>query len=156
MKKSQELYNALKNIAGKNATLVPAIVKEVNGDDTLNVEIDELMIYDVRVKAVIVDSLKGLNVKPAVDSVVLLQRIGDDNEYCVCMYSEVDEVKTEIGATVYQQKASGFKIEKGADSVKQILTDIVDACLPIVVAIGNGPDYAKLTATKVKIENLFD
>ncbi len=46
-------------------------------------------------------------------------------------------------------------VQKGADTLKQALTLIVEAVQPIVVLYGNNPVYAKLTQALAKINNLL-
>lgn len=131
MSRSKQLYDALKKLSAPGANVFPGIVKQVL-DDTIEVDVDGVIYYDVRLQS-ITEGEKGLKIKPKVNSVILLQRIGNtsSNEFYVCLFSEIDEMACEVGNTKLLQNAAGFQISKGNDSLKAILNDLINEVLKI-------------------------
>jgi hypothetical protein len=91
---------------------------------------------------------------PAVGSCVIVQLISNEDAY-ISMFSEVTEVLLRIGNVYFNADSTGFLLQKQNDTLKQILTLIVQAIQPIVVVYGNNPDYVKLTTALNKINNLL-
>ena len=76
------------------SALVVAKVKNVDGQ-TCTVTIDELELVDVRLRAVVNDEDSGILVTPKVGSFVMITDLsnGDNRDWAVVMYSEVDKVE---------------------------------------------------------------
>ena len=144
----------MKNVAKKDDHILPAIVKAVNDDGTIDVSFDDLLIKGCRIKS-ITGYDKGITVKPSIESVVLIERIGDTEQFFVIMYSAIDEHIVDTGNMVYKVNEDGHLVTNGEDTLKEVLTLIVEAVQPIVVIYGNNPDYEKLTQALTKINNLL-
>ncbi|MGQ0737668.1 MAG: hypothetical protein ACT4OJ_01285 [Bacteroidota bacterium] len=91
---------------------------------------------------------------PAVDSIVVVEFLTKEAAY-VSMVSKVSEVKFKIGTAYYSATDVGFLIKKGDDTLKQVMTLIIEAVQQIVVMYGNNPNYAKLTEALAKVNNLL-
>lgn len=114
----------------------PAVVSEVDETArTCKVKVNDNVEYeDVRLYAVVDDSLKGFCLIPAVDSMVLVGRIGNGNELYVVSFSEVDKVlgsigdKTEIAideeSLSYKCDKTEIAIDKDSLSCKVDKTDV--------------------------------
>lgn len=111
---------------------------------------------------------------------VLVPKVGSDvivtwlskHVGVIALVSEVEKVLCKAGDVVYELDANGFNLKHGttvefdidatgylvkkdADTLKQILTLIVEAVQPIVVIYGNNPVYSKLAQALVKINNML-
>lgn len=91
---------------------------------------------------------------PAVDSIVVVEFITKEAAY-ISMVSKISEIKFKIGETYYSATDEGFLIKKNADTLKQILTLIIEAVQVVLVLQGNNPDYVKLTQALTKVNNLL-
>ncbi len=136
--------------------IVPAKVLSYNADDeTIEVELTSgNVIDDVRLKSMVKAGNK-LVIVPEDDSFVLIGKIANSEEYVVVSVDEVKEIKWKIGTVEMNVDSDGVEMKKGADSLKEILTNIIQACQVIVVAQGNNPDYTKLATALTKTNNLL-
>ncbi len=101
----------------------PAVVKKVDEKlRTCQVRVnDNVDFVDVRLYAVVDDSLKGLCLIPSVDSTVLVGRIANSNELFVCSFSVVDKVLGTIGDKVEfaaDKESLHYKVDKTDMTVK--------------------------------------
>ena len=156
MKQAKELYKALKDAIGTGTEVFPAIVKAVDkGADTCEVEMDELEIGGVRLRAAVEPGGSGVKHYPEIDSVVLVQKIGDKEEHFVTMMSEVEEVVYEIDTTVFRVK-NGVRIAKGNESLRDVIVDLISAIKLITVPTNVGPSGVPLNvAAFTAIETRF-
>lgn len=95
----------------------PAVVKEVDEDmRTCTVRInDNVDVEDVRLYAVVDDSLKGFCLIPAIDSTVLVGAMDGRQDFYVVMFSEVDKVLGSIGdktEIAIDEKSLSYKCDK--------------------------------------------
>ncbi|MDI3319126.1 hypothetical protein [Pinibacter soli] len=153
MKQARELVQAFKDIVGKDVNIFPATVKSVDKEsNTCVVDFEELDLGGVRLQS-IEKATKGLTIYPAIGSVVLVQRLTDE-DYFICMFSEIDQVVIKTDETVFEVK-DGVLVKKGDDTLKDALLLIVQAVQQITVLYGNNPDYAKLQQAVTKINNIL-
>ena len=102
----------------------PAVVSEVDETArTCKVKVnDNVEFEDVRLYAVVDDSLKGFCLIPAVDSMVLVGRIGNGNELYVVSFSEVDKVLGTIGDNVeiaIDKESLSYKCDKTEIAIEE-------------------------------------
>ncbi|MDE5575476.1 MAG: hypothetical protein K2I87_07175 [Bacteroidales bacterium] len=124
----EELNKFWKNVTNRAKGLVPmqvfpAVVKKVDEKlRTCTVCVnDNVDIEDVRLYAVVDDSLKGFCLIPAKDSMVLVGRIANSNELFVCSFSEVDKVLGTIGDKMeiaIDEESLSYKCDKTEIEVK--------------------------------------
>lgn len=137
------------------ASILPATVLAVNDDDTIVIEFsDESQVDDARLKSVVKNGNKFLLV-PAVGSIVQVARIENSDEYIVVAVDEISKLQVKIDTISVEATAAGIEIKKGEDSLKDVLTMMVEATQQIVVLQGNNPDYVKLQQAVLKINNIF-
>jgi len=156
-KAAHELYRALKKFTTPDASVIPGIVKAINDDGTIEVDVGGVVYPDVLLQASINEGQKGIKVKPAIDSLVMMERIGDSksDEMMVVLFSEIDQHSIEIGSAEWGMDKEGFLIKKGNDTLLQALELIVEGIMPIIVLKGRNPNYAKLQQALTKIKNLL-
>lgn len=114
---------------------------------------DGVELFDVRMRPVL-NGKEAVTLYPKVDSWVLAARIENDDDWMVMACDEVDKVRMKVG-DVTLQITDKILLKKGDDTVKDMIDKIIDAVLPIVVIIGNNPDYAKLLEAKTMNNNIF-
>lgn len=149
------LKAALKQLLKDGEELYAKVCKVVKVDG-LNCEVEpvdgDANILDVRLVAD--ESAKHLVIVPKVGSLVVIQFLNNAAAY-VAMVSEIDEVLYKIDNAFYSVTKDGYLMKKDNDTLKKVLTNIVEAVEKIVVIQGNNPDYAKLSAAKISINNLL-
>lgn len=124
----EDILKFWRNIEGRVKDMLPiqvfpAVVKEVDEDlRTCTVRVNDNVDFDdVRLYAVVDDSLKGFCLVPAVDSTVLVGRIANGNELCVVSFSVVDKVLGTIGDKVeiaIDKESLSYKCDKTEMAVK--------------------------------------
>lgn len=156
MKAAKELIEALSKINKKEENVIAGIVKEVHDDNTADVDVDGVMFFNCRLKS-ISGNLKGIKAKPAVDSVVLIEKIGgkESEEYFIAMVSTIDEFLVEIGDKVYKLDSTGHRIAAGNDTLLQVIELICDAGLESLIINGNELNKTKLSQAKSKAQNIL-
>lgn len=155
-KQAKELYNLLKGISRKDDEVFAAIVKSVNKNEcTCTIEVDDLEMGDVRLRATVKDGEKGIKIYPKVGSVVLVQKIGEKEEFFITLFSEVEEIVYQIDACEFGMNTQGFNVKNGINDLKDIIKKIIDATKQIVVMQGTSPDYAKLNDANNQLNNLM-
>lgn len=137
----ESVFKFWQKVDGKIRGMIPvqvflAVVSEVDETArTCKVKVNDNVEYeDVRLYAVVDDSLKGFCLVPVVDSMVLVGRIGNGNELYVVSFSEVDKVlgsigdKTEIAideeSLSYKCDKTEIAIDKDSLSCKVDKTDV--------------------------------
>lgn len=138
------------------AALISAKVKVVNADEsTCEVEIDNgAVIDDVQLRSIVKSGDKVV-VIPKEDSIVLIARINNSDEYFVVAVEEFEKILIGHG-DLDIEVADKIKIEKGGDSLKSAFVKAIEATEVIVVMQGNNPDYIKLAQAKVTINNIMN
>lgn len=148
-----EISEAIRTIVGDMRTFgIPCKVTAVNGM-TCDVEPVNGDAPINRVRLVADEKNDRFVMIPKVGSVVMVHQVADAAGY-VSMVSEVDKVTYKRGDTVFEVDER-FALEKGADSLKDILKKIIEAMQVIVVIQGKGPDLAKLLQAMNSTNNLF-
>lgn len=117
----QHVEDRVKNLMPTQ--VFPAVVKEVDEDlRTCTVRInDNVDFEDVRLYAVIDDSLSGFCLIPAIDSTVLVARIANGNDLHVVSFSEVDKVLGTIGDKMeiaIDKESLSYKCDKTEVAIK--------------------------------------
>lgn len=167
MSKQDEIRKALGAFSsryGPQNTMLATVKSVDEGEFTcvlVDDDNDELEYPDVRLRPVL-DGNESITVFPKVGTWALVVRIEEDEDWMVIAVGEADKIsnlaETEIKSIVGTSEFTiddGFLMQKGSDTLKQILTLIVEAVQPIVVIYGNNPVYAKLTQALTKINNLL-
>lgn len=183
---SKELENIRKKFEALQTGLpqtLPAKVVSVDAE-TCVLNYDGLEIYDVKLRAAENDNESKILIKPAVDSWVMMSRIGHSKNFYVSMFSEIDSV--EIKGKEAQFIFDSIKLNDGsfgglikiADLVERLntvednlnmLKALLDGWTPIpqdgglalkLALCGSstppapGGSFAGSTLTKTKVEDL--
>lgn len=139
---------------GPSATLL-GVVKSVDAEEGTCVLVDDEATYnDVRLH-VVLNGDESQSVVPKVGAYALAIRIEGGEDWYLQAVSEVEAWRLSVGNAEIEQDESGLLIKKGNDTLKDVLNDIIDGVNVIIVAQGTGPNLAKLTSAKTKLENLL-
>jgi hypothetical protein len=140
---------------GPAPTLLATVVSVDESSFTCVLKDDDgNIIPAVRLRPVL-DGNESVTLVPSVNSWALAVRIEAVEEWMLIAAGVVDKCKVVIGTTTIQQSADGFEMMKGTSSLKNILTNIIEACQQILVIYGNNPDYTKLSEALDDTNNLF-
>jgi len=156
MDKPEQIRQGLRKLAAEVGPLNTILVQVVSVDEdakTCVVIDDDIKYYDVRLRPVL-NGNECITIYPKVDTWVLIIKIEDDAAYQVISVDEADKI-TMVVDDMEVELSEGISIKRGADTLKQILTLIVQATQDIMVLYGNNPDYVKLTQALTKINNVF-
>lgn len=161
-----ELIEGFKKIAGliPKTDVIVAKVTAINQDLTVNVvDVEDNEIFDVRFRAVIDGSEDGIIAYPAVNSWVCVANIGcGDSDHVVVAMSEITKVTVTIGTTVFEVDSTGVSIERGAEDLKSLLTDLLTAItqLTVTCAAAGSPssppiNLAAFTSLQTRLNSLL-
>lgn len=139
-------------------------------------DIDEdAVIHNVRLRA-ITDVADGCVIIPEEESDVVIGSIYGSGYYCLLQASKVkkviikmgnadvlvmnDEIYAKVGNTVHKMTASTHQIDTGQESMKQLLTDLIEEIKLITVTTAAGPsgtpiNNPQLDAIKQRIPKLL-
>lgn len=113
---------------GPNSLLSAKVVEVNDDDDTITVELNTgVVVEDVRLKPVIISSDHWVLV-PKIGTDVLVSPIENSDEFVVQSVNEVALFKSKIGNTTIKIDSNGFLIQRGNETLKKILNDLIDAC----------------------------
>lgn len=139
---------------GTMVNSVIAIVKAVDAkQSTCDVEtLNDGIVFDVRLRAVIDNQQKGSFLLPKVGSSVIISPIANDmTQYYVAMFSEVEEMKIQIEGQVFHLNKDGFTLKNDQEDLKEILNSFCEEMLKIY-APKNVPG---INALKSRIKKLL-
>lgn len=156
----KKLKDALKQLTAKDVQTFPAHIREVDKTTATVVvqDFDGFVFDEVRLASVIDDANKVVQY-PAVDSTVLVSRIGDDdNTFFVASMSKVESIVGQIGEAEFHIDKLGYQIDRADENLKQVLCDfqdevgkLCDEINKVVVSVGVTPNVAAITAIKQEI-----
>lgn len=106
-------------------------------------------LFDCRLRAT-AGSNRSIDVLPAIHSAVVLVKINED-EFLVVACDEITEYRITAGQAVHTINDQGHQIANGDESLKMLLSDLVDQVLKVYAP----KDVAGLTAIKQRINTLL-
>jgi hypothetical protein len=163
MDKKEQIRQALKQHI-QNHTGVATVMATVKSVDESSgtcilIDEDELEMFDIRLKPVLTDD-ESVVMLPAVGSFVLIARIEADEEWLLIACEKVDKYRITVDESVIEMTSDGIKISKAGESLKSLLSDLIDAIEAITVPTGTGPsgvpiNSAQFTAIKNRLTNFL-
>jgi len=146
MKTAKELVEALRNINDNSDCCFPAIVSSVDKVNSVcNVVFNDMELGGIRIQSTVAQNQNGIQIFPAINSVVIIEKLGDKGEYFISMFGEVEQVVYKIDTTTFTIK-DGFLIKKDTDTLKAVFDDLIDQIKAIVVPTNSGPSGQPLNA----------
>lgn len=157
------IYEALKGFVGSQSSthIFPVQVTAVAGAECDGVDLEGVEQYDIRLRAAIDGQDNGVLVKPKVGSWILVGNIGkSDSELTVIATSEIESVSAKIDGLEFEVSAQGMELKRGAESLKGLLSELLDAISTITVTAAGSPSSTPLnaplfTALKTRLNSLL-
>ena len=152
--KQEKIKLGLQEIARKFAPdqffdgTVEAVDNEAYTCDVL-LDIDGSTMYECRLRAT-ASGTKSIDVLPTVGSSVVMALLGG-NDYLVLACDEITSYRVTVGDMILTIDENGFGVTNGTDSLKSILTGIVNGLLSVYAP----KDVGDITALIAKINGLF-
>ncbi|MDR3226132.1 MAG: hypothetical protein LBT56_00475 [Prevotellaceae bacterium] len=150
----------IRRIAGteklQQTTVFPAQVEKITGT-TCTVKIDELLMNDVRLRAVINNENEQLLITPKVGSYVLIVDLsgGEYRDLAVISYSEIDKIELKISETTITTNANGITIENKGENLFKVLSDFITEVTKIIVIQGTSPNVAALNQIMQRLNKIL-
>lgn len=159
MRNDKELTDRLKSLMPGEAVM-HGVVDSVDLDKaTCNVRVGGKLYLNASLRSVVTDD-SGITVFPRIGSVVTCFKLQGSNRLIVIKHSEVDVFQLVIDNTVVFISNDGVRIERGNESLKKIINDLLDAILQMTVTTGVGPsgtpiNFAQFEQIKTRLDNLL-
>jgi len=145
MKNIEKARKALADFASKYGPQVVFEGKVIEVDKsnyTVDVEIEaDVVFFECRLRAVISEN-NSIDVLPVVGAKVVLLRLEDD-DYSVISCDKIEEYKVVTGNSTFKMNNDGFTLSTGSESMKALMTEIVDQMLKIY-SPKDGPGLLRL------------
>ena len=156
--KIKELIRNISDV--RRPALFRAVVKEVKeGSDLCTVEIGDLELSDVRLRAIKKDKEKDtLLITPKKGSIVLLADMSD-GEMCdlaVVAHSEVVETLLKIEKLEFKTHKKGFFISNNDENLGKIIHDFIEELIKVIVVQGRTPDIPELKNIQKRLAKVLD
>ncbi|MDR3287083.1 MAG: hypothetical protein LBT27_06545 [Prevotellaceae bacterium] len=155
-----KIKEKIRQIAGteklQQLIVFPAQVEKVTGT-TCTVKIDELLITDVRLRAVINNENEQLLITPKTGSYVLIVDLsgGEYRNLAAIGYSEIDKIYLKISETEITANKDGFKIENKGENLFKVLSDFITEVTKIIVIQGTSPNVAALNQITQRLNKIL-
>lgn len=167
MAKENDILRGLQALgAGNEKTFFATVEKNYPDKDYIDVRCLSGTLYtEVRKRAAIGESDKGILITPAVGSSVIVSRIGESDELFVEMFSEVDTIqynggKNEGLVKVVELTAKLNSLENDLNNLKTVFTSWViapsdgGAALKTAAATWAGQKLTKTNKTEIQNEKI--
>jgi len=147
MDTKEEFSRALKELLRSRKTISIWAGKVTSVDESEGTCVvednEELEHFDVRLRATVDNSKKGVLLYPKVGSYVLVGDIGSSkSDYCVIQYSEIDKAYVELpectvvsGQVKLNIDSSGVEISNGGTNLKSELDSLVNQLNSLITQI---------------------
>ncbi|WP_160711292.1 hypothetical protein [Chitinophaga solisilvae] len=156
-KQISDIASAMASFAARYgpAAIIPAVVKKINADDTVQVVLSSgLELDDVRMKSVVENGGKVLLV-PKAESTVQIARIENSDDYVIVSVHEVSRIlyvietstldmddrkyHYEVDKTVLDIDKNGYFISSQGESLRKVLEDLLAEITRMRFTTQNGP-----------------
>ena len=114
--------------------------------------IDDSTVEGVRLNANL-NPESGLIQLPLVDSIVIISFLDHSLAY-VTQYSLIDSYDLKIEQVNFQINKQGYLIQKGDDSLKELMTDLINLLKNLKVNTSQGPSTIPLTDTQTSLDQV--
>lgn len=155
---NKDLQDAFKNLARpKGVTFQAKVVSVDQTKGTCVVDNDGLEFTDVQLSATIEDDKRFLLI-PKVGSFVMTAPInGDIHQLMVVMVSEITEVIMRTENAEFSFDDSGFLLKKQNETLKELMSDLLQAILNMRFTTNMGPTINLINAVEFQsIETRFN
>lgn len=148
-----EVVNDIKDQLGQFSSkygpkvLRTATVTAINNNDTVAIQLPNgREVDDARLRAVVASGNKVVLV-PKINSTVIVGMLENSDEFVVLGVSEVTGLKCVIDTVTVEVDNTGVLIQRGTDSLKKVLQDLITAINALTVPTAVGPSGTPINAT---------
>ena len=159
-RKDKELFEALKRSFTTSDDVMHGVVVSVDKlAARCSVEVGGQRYDSVSLRSVITNDM-GVVFYPAPHSVLFLYKLPGSKRLVVLACSEIESFHIKIEDTELSGNANGVVVKRGAESLKSILADTLDAIIAMTVTTGVGPsgtpiNFAEFQQLKSRLNNLL-
>lgn len=137
-------------------TVGVGVAKDVTDQHCTIVQDGVPEIYEARFHAITDQLQSSITVYPADGSYVLYALIEDSQtEAVIISCSEIEKTVVRIGTTTHEISPDGHSIQKGADSMKDLMLALIGEIQKIIVINGTSPNVPALEQLKQRFNNIF-
>lgn len=160
MGKTDEIRHSLRELMRRTRPDITMLAKVISvNESALTCDLkdddqDELVYKNVRLRPVI-DGQESVTLIPKANTWALAIKIEDSEQWMVIACGEVEKFKWKVGDASLEQTASGLKIKKGTETLREALIDLIEGLEPIIILKGRNPNKAKIQSAKTKIQNIL-
>lgn len=159
-RKDVELYDTLKNAFARSEPVLHGIVESVDKEKaTCSMIVGGQLFPVVSLRSVITQKT-GVVFYPAVQSVIFACKIPGTNRFVALSFSEIESFHITIDDTEISGSKNGVVLKRGSESLKKIISDLLDSILQMTVTTGVGPsgtpiNFAQFEQLKSRLNNLL-
>lgn len=113
-------------------------------------------LFEVRYHSIADQLNSSITIFPKEGSYVMYALIDNSpTDAVVIACSEIDKVVVKVEQTLHEIGPNGHQIKKGADSMKDVLSALIDEIQKIIVINGTSPNVAALEQIRQRFNNIF-
>lgn len=162
-KQEQNIVNGIRQLGRQPIPVMHATVKSVDEpkQSCSVTDVDDIEIFNVRIKSVIDEKETGIVIFPSVGSSVAIARIAESNEFQVIAYSQFDKIIYKNDKTEFIQDEK-FTLKNDKASLKDVLNDLISELKSAIIQTPSGAgSFSPTTTAKFdlidnKINQLLD
>lgn len=166
MDQQNDIIEGLKMLTGYNRrtrVIAAKVVAVSQSYATCDVQDqDGVVLYDVRLRAATDGETSGHVCLPDVGAWVLIANLDGAQAWAVVATEKLSKYSVEIETSLLEMDEDGVKIQRGADDLKSVLSDLLSALevLTVTCAAPGSPstppvNLASFTTLKTRVNNLL-
>ena len=140
MSLEREIQDALGQLITPEVSTFSATVLSVDKEKGICKVTNDKLEYNVRLASVINTNKEKFFLYPKLNSKVLVSAIDEDiNQLYVAKYSEIEQLRLQIGNTDFCIDKEGFNFKKGNESLKSLMVELIGAIKNLKFTTNVGP-----------------
>ena len=162
MEKAEQIRERLNEMAaqyGPAATLIAVVDSVDEENETCTLDDDGLLIYEVRLRALITGN-ENIIIVPKAGSYVLALRIENSTDWMILSCDQIGSYKIVAGNSSFEMDGEKFLIKNDSDDFKSMMDDYFTAILNmkfttntgVTITLVNALDFENL---KTRFDNFF-
>jgi hypothetical protein len=159
-RKEQELYDTMKRAMASPDSFLQGIVSGVDkAKCTCKLDVAGRIYNNVSLRSIITDDM-GAVFYPEDNTNAVACRMPNSNRLFIIKMEKVESFHIKINDSELSGNNQGFTIKRGSESIKKILSDLMDAISQMTVTTGVGPsgtpiNIASFVDLKARLNNIL-